>query len=153
MVTLHQVSTEKLITVSAQQNIQEALQIMDQYHIRHLPVSNSDNDIIGLVSDRDLLQYSAQGKQCVADIMKTELITFDVKADLKDVVESILEHKISAVLVTRGNRIVGIVTTDDLLKLLLKYLYTAGEEAPTLLEEYIHLFKDYLLEVKNPNYV
>lgn len=152
MVTLHQVSTEKLITVSDQQNIQEALQIMDHYHIRHLPVLNQENDIVGLVSERDLFLYRTQQQKRIADIMKTELITFDVKAELKDVVESIVEHKISAVLVTRANKIVGIVTTDDLLKLLAKYL-NSDIMAPTFLEDYILMFKEYLTEIKNPNYV
>ena len=152
MVTLNQISTEKLITVPLSHKVDEAMSIMRKYQIRHLPVANADEKIIGLVSDRDLLLNSGCDEKLVSDIMKTDLITFDIKAELKYVVESIIENKISAVLVTRGHHIVGIVTSEDLLNVLLKYL-NADDSTPTFLEDYIEMFKSYLLEVKNPNYV
>lgn len=84
--------------------------------------------------------------------MSKNLKKVDVKSDLKDVVQSIIDLKISALLVTQHSKVIGIMTTEDLMHLLLKLL-NQNELAPTLLEEFINSFKEINHAVKNPNYI
>ena len=46
--------TTKVITIDAQADILEAQAKLNQYRIRHLPVINEQDLLIGIVTDRDI---------------------------------------------------------------------------------------------------
>jgi CBS domain-containing protein len=51
---IHEVMTAKLITVSPEQKIEDAMIIMSEKHIRHLPVLDGET-LIGIISINDLV--------------------------------------------------------------------------------------------------
>jgi CBS domain-containing protein len=51
---LRDVMTEKMMTVTADTSIEQCMQLMNQYHIRHLPVID-ENTMVGIVSMRDIV--------------------------------------------------------------------------------------------------
>lgn len=53
---IRDVMTEDVIVVSGETSRKEALQIMQEQHIRHLPVADDDK-LLGIVSQRDLLSF------------------------------------------------------------------------------------------------
>lgn len=152
MTDIKNISQMTLVTVHINESIETALLIMKTHHFRHLPVVNDQKDIVGLISDRDLLFHFNEKDKKVLDIMKKHLISVDIKSEIKDVVEKIIENKISAILITQNEKICGIVTTEDMMRLLLKYL-RQNTLAPTFLESYVDMFKDYFVTIKNPTYV
>jgi CBS domain-containing protein len=121
--------TKKLITVDKDASVAEARRLMTNYWIRHLPVLDSGEDfIIGMLSERDVLKASSDDV-CVEYLMTTPMRTFDIKTPLSDVVEAMIAEKISAFLITKGDEIVGITTSEDMLVLLNELL--RKEESPT----------------------
>ncbi len=107
--------TRKLVTVDKNASVEEALRLMKNYWIRHLPVMDeSDEYIVGMLSERDLLSAAAKDLP-VHKVMSTPIRTFDIDAPLKTVVESMIEEKISAYLITKGDEIAGIITSEDML--------------------------------------
>jgi CBS domain-containing protein len=51
---IEEIMTKKMITVSPDQPLEECLELMTRYHIRHLPVQEGEK-LIGLVSMRDVM--------------------------------------------------------------------------------------------------
>jgi CBS domain-containing protein len=52
---LDEIMTKKMITVRPNQSLEECLELMSKYHIRHLPVEDGGK-LVGVVSMRDVMQ-------------------------------------------------------------------------------------------------
>ena len=52
---IHEIMTTKMITVSPNQSMEECLELMTKYHIRHLPVQDGEK-LVGMVSMRDVME-------------------------------------------------------------------------------------------------
>lgn len=110
--------SRKLITVPTTATAAEAQRLMANYWIRHLPVMNEEDDyIIGMLSDRDLMRASSP-EVTVDKIMTSPIKTFDIETPIDDVVEAMIEEKVSVFLITKEEEVVGIVTTEDMLVVL-----------------------------------
>ena len=141
-----------LITVEADDSINHALMLMKSRNIRHLPVVNKEGRTVGIVSDRDLYKGLSSSIDRIEQVMHSHLVKADVGTDIMEITRKMIDEKISAILVTRNARVIGIVTTEDLLHLLLRLLKD-NNVAPTMLEEFIRSLENLAQSVKNPNYV
>jgi CBS domain-containing protein len=52
---IHEIMTKKMITVCPSQSMEECLELMTKYHIRHLPVQDGEK-LVGMVSMRDVME-------------------------------------------------------------------------------------------------
>lgn len=137
--TLKANMSKNLITIDAGAPLKEAYTKMRDHQIRHLPVVDIDGNVCGLISDRDLQRAMKSTMISFGFDMKTEHLEFDTNARVKDylnwpvtafdrdtdlivVVRRMLRDKISSILVTDMDQVVGITTTDDLLKVLANLL-------------------------------
>jgi CBS domain-containing protein len=59
---IHEIMTKKMITVRPDQTMEECLELMTKYHIRHLPVQQGDK-LVGMVSMRDVMETIIATKQ------------------------------------------------------------------------------------------
>ncbi len=50
-----EIMTKKMITVNSNQPLEECLELMTKYHIRHLPVQDNEK-LVGVVSMRDVME-------------------------------------------------------------------------------------------------
>lgn len=114
--------SKNLLSVPENMKVEEALMVMKNHHFRHLTVMNSQDQITGLVSDRDLLKSLNTEEIEVSQIMTKNIRKFDINTDVREVVKEMLRLKISAFLITSKGRAVGIVTSEDLLHLLSRLL-------------------------------
>ncbi len=147
------ITSKNLITIAEEASLAEAQTLMRKMNIRHLPVTNEQNHLVGLISDRDL-QRAMQSKlisteigewertefdplYVVADYMAWPIKTVPSSATVKTVADLMLKEKISSYLVTENNQVIGIVTTDDMLKYLVK---TIGEQHTTWQQSVADLF-------------
>lgn len=104
--------------------------------IRHLPVTNSDNHLVGIVTHRDLLgaslssraRVSAKEKQQwlaeikVCDVMTKEVKTANPEMELSEAVGLFLTNKFGGLPVVVEAKLVGMLTETDLLEYLQKLL-------------------------------
>lgn len=129
-------ASRKLVVVSWTDTLEHAYAVMRGHGVRHLPVESNDGNIIGIVSDRDF-QRAMQVSQpafssgyapsaafepgaVVRDFMSWPVEAIDREQSIGEAARLMLDKKISALLVSRGDAVVGIVTTDDLLRALLE---------------------------------
>jgi len=116
--------TSNLISISENRNIEMADNLMKINRIRHLPVVNSDNELSGIISVKDIAKAKDRQK-IIKSVMSTPARIVKKTDSVKLAIELMLKHKICSILVTSEKDIVGIVTTDDLLRLLAMVI---GEE-------------------------
>ena len=57
-----EIMTKKMITVKPEQTLEECLELMSKYYIRHLPVEEGEK-LVGVVSMRDVMQMIISVKQ------------------------------------------------------------------------------------------
>jgi acetoin utilization protein AcuB len=128
--TASQIMSKKLITVRYDDSVRKAYQLMQDKKIRHLPVSDERGAVIGILSDRDL-QKAMRPQQdvefddalLVKDFMSWPVRTIAKSVSVEHVTTRMLNEKVSALLVVdHAHGAAGIITTDDLLKLLLTLL-------------------------------
>ena len=112
-----------VISLRPQSTIEEAQLIMMDHHIRHLPVLNeAENQIVGLLSDRDILKHLSNAKyQEVRQIMSEKVIVATPETSLRDVAGLMLSNRFGALPVVKlldenNIQLMGIVTTRDLIK-------------------------------------
>ncbi|CAG1772844.1 A-adding tRNA nucleotidyltransferase [uncultured bacterium] len=124
------------ITITGGVTVIEALNLMKEKSVRRLPVLSKDGQLVGIVSEKDLLYASPspvtslnvwEVKEMlhlltVNKIMSTKVITIDKDAPLEDAAVLMSANKISGLPVLGGKSLVGIITETDLFKAFLRLL-------------------------------
>lgn len=118
----------QLITVTPQHNVAEAIKIMKDHKIRHLPVLNEKGKLEGILSDRDLRDASPSILNSdnsdtvhtkISEVMSRNVITITPYDFIEDVAAIFCEFKISCLPVMAEDRLIGIITESDLLRILI----------------------------------
>ena len=128
-----------VITITPKTTLPHAMRLVQQRGIRHLPVLEN-GELVGIVSYRDLKRAMASpatsldvhelnyllDRLAVAEIMTRAVITIAPMFPVEEAARLMVKEKISALPVTEGGGLVGIVTETDVLELLVKAM-GAGE--------------------------
>jgi acetoin utilization protein AcuB len=112
--------THDPVTITGETTVEQALEIINQRKLRHFPVMDDRDFLVGIVSEKDLLR--ADGKVPVKEIMTTEVITVTEYTALEEAARIMADDKISSLPVMRNGRLVGIITETDLFKIFLELL-------------------------------
>jgi len=101
------------------ESVSQALELMADHDIHHLPVTE-DGGLIGMVSSRDIqvildsAPKDADEEQLkVSDVMREETFTVDLSERLDSVLHRMAEHHLHSVVVTRKGKLAGIFTHVD----------------------------------------
>jgi CBS domain-containing protein len=101
--------------------------VMRLGRIRHLPVLDDDERLIGIVSQRDLFrgalaralgygthaQQKLLGQLIVKEVMTTDPFTIAPDASIAEAAALMLQHKIGCLVVMEGEKLVGLLTEAD----------------------------------------
>jgi len=128
----------KVKTVTQKTPLLEAQMLMKRHQIRHLPVVDTSNTLMGMVTDRDIrsaLPYAlAKGEGdaelreqynhlTVADVMTTNLLTISPNHTLQDAILLIEQKKVGAFpVVDDDKKLLGILSVRDLLRAFINVL-------------------------------
>ncbi len=115
-VAVKNILSERIIAVQTSTPVSVALQMMRDRQFRHLPVMNQDESIVGVVSYRDLTNIGRGERYPIELFMSSPVESINQNESLRVAILKMLEKKISCLLVTGDmDKVVGIVTTDDIL--------------------------------------
>ncbi|MBP2241433.1 acetoin utilization protein AcuB [Cytobacillus eiseniae] len=127
---VEEIMNTTITTLSENNSIAEAIQVMDEKKIRHLPIIDQNQQLIGLVTDRDIrdatpsIFETEELKQELQNplkmIMKTDVITGHPHDFVEEISAILYEHRIGCLPIINHNRLVGIVTETDLLRTLVE---------------------------------
>src|ERR1700739_74828 len=138
----HQIMTRPVITVTPETTIIEAANTMLQRHVSGLPVVDAAGKLVGIISEGDFIRRSeigtqrkrgrflkfilGSGKEATdfvhehgrksAEIMTPEPLTINEDTDLEKIVEIMEENHVKRLPVTRGDKLVGVVSRSNLLQ-------------------------------------
>jgi IMP dehydrogenase len=119
------------ITLSPRHRIFEALELMKQYRISGVPITedgSKEGRLVGILTNRDL-RFESRTDRPVADIMtRDNLITVPVGTTLDQAREMFHRHKVEKLLVVDSEfRLKGLITVKDIQKLI-KYPNACKDE-------------------------
>jgi nucleotide-binding universal stress UspA family protein/predicted transcriptional regulator len=89
-------------------------------HFRTMPVL-SDGKLVGVITDRDLRRHEGYLDHTEVRLaMTTEVATIAPSTPIHEAAQRLLEHKIGALPVVEDERLVGIISTSDVLRAFLE---------------------------------
>lgn len=107
----------RVITANPDDDVKEVAKKLVEKGIDHLPVVDETKTLIGIVTSWDLARALASGKGKLAEIMTKRVITALQNESIDVVARRMAKHNISGLpVVDEANRVIGIVTTDDISK-------------------------------------
>tara|TARA_R110000868_G_scaffold74013_1_gene214173 strand:+ start:1232 stop:1621 length:390 start_codon:yes stop_codon:yes gene_type:complete len=125
--------TSPVITLKKKDSLEKAEYLFKKHHIRHIPIV-TDNVIVGMLSYTDLLRLSfadftdnsvddsdalVYNMFTIKQVMKRNIVTISSSSSIKEVARVLATEEFHALPVVDNNKLVGIVTTTDLIKYLL----------------------------------
>lgn len=130
-----------VITVSRNTPVMEALKLMRRQGIRRTPVIDNKGKMIGIVSDKDLLNAGPSeatslsvwevnyllSKLFVKDVMTKDVLTVTEETPIEEAAYIMAKNKIGGLPVMRGKEMVGLITETDLFKVFLELMGARDE--------------------------
>jgi CBS domain-containing protein len=134
----------KIVTVGSRLTLQELMKVLEKNGISGAPVVDDSGAVLGVVSQTDLVRsrreaapgvplyhreidgpsmslgihFEEYDQTRVEQIMTSGAISFDEETPVEALADAMLARHIHRVLITRGERLVGIVTTMDFMRAL-----------------------------------
>lgn len=126
-----------VMTLQPTHTIQDAITLFREQKIRHLPITDTSGQVLGVVTDRDLkeatpsslLDRQFQDVQSVSlqDIMTKNPIIGHPLDFVEEIATIFYDHQIGCLPIVSNGKLVGIVTETDLLY---KYIELTGAHQP-----------------------
>lgn len=139
--------TSPAITINPEATIKEAVQLMLDKRVHCLPVLDTANRLIGIITNTDFSVHSGKlptrnpnlfyvlghltsGKEIegefrdsstrkVSEVMNSSVDSVPLEATVEEIATTMLRHQIHHLPVVNGNEVIGIITPFDLMKLVL----------------------------------
>jgi CBS-domain-containing membrane protein len=144
MLTAADVMTTGVVTVRPETSIHEIARLLCDHHISGVPVIEDDEQLLGIVSEGDLIghaqlvgehrrswwqiflndptvlaqHYAKSHARTASDVMTKDVVTVLETTSVADTARALEQHRIKRVPVLRDGRLVGIVTRSNLLQVL-----------------------------------
>lgn len=125
------VMTREVVSLGPDDTLREAVNAVQRNRIRHIPIVE-DERLVGIVTDRDIKRATpsvhggasqedfnrALDELTLAHVMTRDPLIVHPSTSVKDAVALLIDRKYGALPVVDGDRLVGIVSDIDLLRVL-----------------------------------
>ena len=121
IVSAKDVMNREIITITPDATVEEAMNILIDMKISGLPVVDPDGNMVGIVSEKDIINFSEDRnikKAKVRDIMTSKVVSFPPETEITKIVKAISENRFRRVPIVEDGKPVGIVSRRDILHLL-----------------------------------
>lgn len=141
-----QIMTTDVMTVHADTTIEEVARLLTTRRVGSVPVVDDENRVVGVVNDEELFTnekgipfsavrvpllfekwarpdraeeiYANARRNTARGVMSYEFVCVDVNASVGHITQLMVERNLHRVLVTRSERLAGIITRLDLIRML-----------------------------------
>ncbi|WP_339251045.1 acetoin utilization AcuB family protein [Sporosarcina sp. FSL W8-0480] len=134
---IEEIMKRNVVSLSPQHTVKDALSIMQEKKIRHLPIVSEMKELLGIITDRDLKEvlpslYSDTTdvtvyKKPLSEIMTSNPITGHPMDFVEEAAVVFYDNQIGCLPIVSNNKLVGILTETDLLY---KYIELTGAHQP-----------------------
>ena len=118
-----EIMNSELLTVRPDMKVGALEELIADKNVGGIPVVSEDGELRGLISKTDLIRLHARGHNVssgstqVWEIMMTDVMTVSPEDDVRDAARIMVENHFHRALVCRGEALVGIVSSFDMMKL------------------------------------
>jgi CBS domain-containing protein len=149
------VMTSPVITVSDKAFVDEIAQLMDRYNVSGIVVSVNDDNPLGIITERDLvtrvLAKNIQPSKITSkEVMSSPLMTIEPDKSLNDAARLMNKLRIKRLGVIYKERLVGIVSSGDILSVTPELLEIIQEKAQ--INEANHMNEDLPEDISTEGY-
>lgn len=140
--------TKEVYCVNLSTTLEEIAQLVISKRISGLPILDNNGKLVGVISKTDLLTHGLEkelqsllsepdhqdeamelfdfdnllgaepSKVTVEQVMKTNVITASKNTSINEIVKLMLKHKIHRIIIVENDKVIGIVTPMDVLKMI-----------------------------------
>lgn len=105
------------VTIQPEATVLDANNLMSEYKIGGIPVTDKNGDLVGIVTNRDL-RFEKNSQRKISEIMTSEnLITVGEGTSLKEAEVILQDNKVEKLpVVSEDNKLVGLITFRDIIK-------------------------------------
>ena len=139
MITVEEFMTSELFTMSETDTVDDARKIMTERHIRHIPITDDENRLLGLVSQRDILAATGpepktrkknaantgEANASLSDIMIKNVSVVDKTDSLRTAAMYMRSHKYGCLPVVSEGQLAGIITDSDFIDIAINLIEQA----------------------------
>ena len=133
-------SKRECFTLSEKDTVKSASQQFHEKQIGCMPVMNSKNDVVGILSERDLSRFIYAEKfnltMPIIDLMTKNLVTCDLNTSVTELMDEMTEKKIRHILIMENKKLLGIVSIGDVVN----HLINKIKEENKNLKDYINSY-------------
>ncbi len=125
------IMTSPVISLPPSTDVKEALEFIRRRRFRHFPVVAGNGQLVGILSDRDLLRGTPHPEhtqptpaetpspRTVQDLMSTQVLTATLDTPIREIARVFVGERISCLPILNPDRdLLGILTTTDILRCL-----------------------------------
>lgn len=126
------IMTKDLVTIIPTQSLYDAERLFNRHSIRHIPVVEGER-VVGVISRTDLLRISfadltenedsvesvVYDMYTIPQVMTKIPVTIESDTTIREAAEILANHSFHSIPVVEKGKLVGIITTTDLIKYLL----------------------------------
>ena len=122
--TIDQILNDKgreIISIKADSSLADAAKTLDEKRIGAVVALSDDGDIVGVLSERDIVRHVARNgeaalKIIVGDAMTRDVITIESTTNVEEAMQLMTDRRIRHLPVLRNDRLIGVVSIGDLVK-------------------------------------
>ena len=122
-IKVNDLMTQQVVTTEPHRSIDHVRGMIDRNHVGAIPVVDSDGHPVGIVSGTDLAAQR-NGNSPVRTIMTEKVYTVPQYEDVSTAARVMRNHRIHHVVVTHEQKVVGMLRSFDLLKLVEDHRFT-----------------------------
>jgi CBS domain-containing protein len=123
MKTISDIIQARPIVIRRSESLRRALELLIENSISGLPVVDDENQLVGVVSEKDLLKvFSEPGEHSIESIMTHDPISISIDAPLVDVVDCLMANDFRRVFIHDRKQLVGLISRADLMPAILEAL-------------------------------
>lgn len=109
------IMTRDVITATPRTTVKELARILTKNHISGLPVLDRKGKLLGIVSEADII---AKKGRLARSIMSPHVTSVTEETPVEEIAKVLTVYKIKRVAVSRGEKLVGIVSRGDIVRAL-----------------------------------
>ncbi|MDR7481717.1 MAG: CBS domain-containing protein, partial [Armatimonadota bacterium] len=128
MITAGDIMTRDLVVVTPDMLVEEVGDLLTRYRIHGAPVVDKDGQLVGMISLVDLV---GRVGETARDVMSPEPVTATEDTPVDEIAGMMLEQMVRRIPIVEGNRVVGIVSASDLIRVFLNLHEAAPAAAAT----------------------
>lgn len=123
MLKAKDVMSKDVITISPDATLSDVIELLIAKEISGMPVVDSEEKIIGIISEKDILNFAFSGNlhnTKVKEAMTKKVTSFPPDADVDSIALAISQHQIRRVPIVEAGKVIGIVSRRDIIRIALK---------------------------------